>query len=677
MAIEPQNLRGNLEAFRFPDLLVQLHHLEANGILSVSSGPVTQQIFFRSGLPTAARSNVRSERLSELLLAGRVITAGQLAEAQRLQQESQSTVASALLALDALSRNDLFVWARRQFVGIVLSLFSRTEGDYRFDENQLSGDRYCFEVDFPALLALGIRSITDLPLLQEMLGDLDQVPAPTNRFPEHRRITFNADELPVIRRIDGARSIGQIVDTSGADLPVAFKTLLIFRYLGFITMTVEFREEEMVETTAEMEAKPAPTASLDVEAAIAGDDFLVPPTMIPLSHVEAAGAISSSDDDREQEGSKPREAPSAAALAAQLKSVQPQKGGWLDTLIGEAEQPSGGRGIYEAVPEAETPKPRTPDAHPWAIGAPGANPERTEPAPAATPPATAIPYDTPPRRGFPWTFTAAILIAALGISLLAFTPWGAEIRGRLFAEHGRKASIAPLPPQSDEAGTSKPQDEPLPAVPPESEKAVSTAQPVPSLAMTENTQPAPPLEERAIAAPAPLPATPEVPPAEEKDTESLSQPPVLAAFEAPPLSMPVEETEPVEPDPPGPVAAESVAPQPPAPEPVADLSRVLDLTHETGDNFVRVEVTVDRPIDHGKYLLPERNIVYVSLRKTHLPRSFYNISFRVESQLVRNVRIAQFDENTTRVVLFCRGLPQVSVVNRENPYRVVLLVTPE
>jgi hypothetical protein len=676
MTIEPQNLRGRLDAFCFPDLLVSLHKVEASGILSVTAGPVTRQVFFRAGLATAARSNVRSERLGELLLAGRVITPEQHAQARRLQQESQSTVASALLALEAISRHDLFVWTRRQFVGIVLSLFSLTEGEYRFDQNELAGDRYCFEVDFPELLALGIRSIKNVPRLRQLLGDFEQVPAPTNRFPEHRRIAFNADELPVIRRIDGARTIAKIVDTSGAELPVALKTLLVFRFLGFISLSVEFREEEMVETAAPNEAKPAPMASLDVEAAIAGDDFLVPPTVIPLSHYEAAGASSSSDDDPQREASDPGEGASTVALAAQLKSVRPEKGGWLDTLIGDGEQVPEGRETSGAETPEELSRAETADAHPWTMAAPPAAPQNLELAPTeAIPPATAMPLDTPPRGGFPWTFTAAALIAALGISLVAFTPWGAGIRDRLFAEQDREATSVALAPQTAETASPEPQNEALPAV--EEEKALPAPPPASLVEATKNTLPASPQEERSIVASAPLPAAPEPPPAEEKPPLLLAKAPLLAAVQDSPPPMPTKKAAPVEPEAPVAAAAESVAPQAPAPEQVLDLTRVLDLTHETGENFVRVEIMVDRPIDHGKYVLPERNIVYVSLRKTHLPRSFENTSFRVNSDLVRNVRIAQFDQDTTRVVLTCRGLPLVSVFHRENPHRVVLLVTPE
>ncbi len=662
MTMDPQNLRGNLKDFRFPDLLVYLHKLEANGILSVTDGPMTRQIFFRAGLPTAARSNVPAERLGALLLGGRVVTPEQYAKARRVQKESRSTIASALLALEGVSRHDLFVWTRRQFVGILLSLFSLKEAEYGFDENELAGDRYCFEVDFPALLALGVRSIKNATLLREMLGDLAQVPAPTNRFPEHRRIAFNADELPVIRRIDGARSTAQIVESSGGEPMAALKTLLVFRYLGFITMTVDFREEEMAETAAWDKAKAAPVASLDVEAAIAGDDFLVCPAVIPLSHSGVAGTSAPAEEEPQSEGPTAPEAASNGSLAAQVKSLRADKGGWLDTLIGEADRAPEERGNSRVVMASKIPGVDQADEHPWAIGASGA--DASKPPPAAAPPVATTPADTPSGRGFPWAFTTVVLLAALAVSLVAFTPWGADIRSRLFAQDDRQTSaLSVSAPLRESVSTQSGAEAESAAAPPPVEQKEIPPQPAPPLAVNDAN---PPETE-----------TPKASPDHEKVPETPSEAPVLAAVGEMAPPMPGKREVPAEPDPSVAAPSESVATQPPAPEPVVDLARVLDLTHETGDDFVRVEVIVDRPIGHGKYALPEQNMVYLSLRKTRLPRSFQSTSFRIDSDLVRNVRIAQFDEDTARLVLSCRGLPRVSVFSRDNPHRVVLLVTPQ
>jgi hypothetical protein len=280
-------IHGDLKRFSFPDLLVYLHKTQKTGMLSIVREPIRKIVFISAGIPTAAQSNLKSELLGEFLVSKGAINREAQQLALEIHREKKISFAAAAMEAGAITRKDLFTLARHQFLTILYSLFGLRTGHYRFEETGLPADLHCYQVSFSSMLVFGIRLISDNAVLSDMLGDMNQVPVRTDRFAGHEGIIFTEKELSVIDRIDSARTIREITQTSESELHVVLKTILILMYSGYIELEANSLVEE--QKLVDLQASDVATLGFqtfrsqgpDEEKAVAGDDFLVPPQGIP------------------------------------------------------------------------------------------------------------------------------------------------------------------------------------------------------------------------------------------------------------------------------------------------------------------------------------------------------------------------------------------------------------
>jgi hypothetical protein len=282
--------RGDLRDVSFPNLLVRLFAGKKTGLLSITRDRIRKEIFLRGGIPILARSNLKSEHLGGYLVARGVISREQEEAAKQVREKQQISLGDALVQEGIVGSEDLFTLERRKFLNIVYSLFHLKQGLYRFDEIALSQELKSYRVSLPSLLAFGIRRISDAEHLHDMVGNLSQVPVPTDKFPEHRKIMFTMKELSAIHQIDGARTMREIMETFPSDSTEVLKTMLILSCLNYIKFTIDFREEGMAETidmgeSAELSLgfQRVGDENLDEERAAVGNGFFIPGEEISAS----------------------------------------------------------------------------------------------------------------------------------------------------------------------------------------------------------------------------------------------------------------------------------------------------------------------------------------------------------------------------------------------------------
>jgi hypothetical protein len=384
-------LRGDLKDFHFPDLLVKLYRTGKTGVLTVTRERVKKQVFIREGAPCLARSNLKSELLGEFLVARNKISREQQQEALERHREKRIAFTAALIETGAIGDRDLFLLGRRQFLTILYSLFGLREGRYRFDEIEVSEMHFRYQADFSKMLNFGIRQITEVRVLEEMVGDLDQAPVQTDRFPEHQQMAFTIPELSVIKQIDSERSIRKIIETTGFDTTSVLKTVLILFHHQCIRLRLDFCEEE-IEPIIDLE---------DAAAASLGFQKYQPSSPEEESSVLEDASLTASretettpaEPEPQEETPSPLEAafePEEAESLSKafgsevplLSSKQPtdETAGWIETLLGDLET---------AVPPSERDRE---SIVPNLIGSPGAlgpqTPGPEAPGPEAPTPET-------------------------------------------------------------------------------------------------------------------------------------------------------------------------------------------------------------------------------------------------------------------------------------------------
>lgn len=100
-------LRGSLESLPFPALLHELHGLRASGVLRLEDGPRRKDIEVVDGRPASVRSNMPGERLGEWLLRTGRIDRGSFQESIRRMHRGEGLQGEVLLAMQALSPEEL------------------------------------------------------------------------------------------------------------------------------------------------------------------------------------------------------------------------------------------------------------------------------------------------------------------------------------------------------------------------------------------------------------------------------------------------------------------------------------------------------------------------------------------------------------------------------------------
>ena len=266
-------MRGAISHHYIPDLLAYLYEIQATGVLSVIHGKFKREIFVHQGVPTAVRSNLRMEQIGELLVAYKVMTRKELERTQETRKMSKQSFSAVAIQEGFLSQKDYFNYSRQLFLTIIARLYRLKEGDFRFEERELSREILAFRVSFPKLMAFGLRKITDDEQIRKMIGETTQVPYLTEHFSEDHEVVFTGPEQKVIKEIHSSRTIQDIISESRVEPHIVLQTLLILRYLKLIKMTVDFREEglgEVIELNVSGDISPEFHKSLFDEPDVAG-----------------------------------------------------------------------------------------------------------------------------------------------------------------------------------------------------------------------------------------------------------------------------------------------------------------------------------------------------------------------------------------------------------------------
>ncbi|HUS67596.1 MAG TPA: response regulator [Kofleriaceae bacterium] len=104
---KPQGQQGDLAERSLPAVLLDLWEAEATGRLSLRRGKVAKEVDLVVGHPRSVASNVRDETLGHFLLARGVINKAQHDEAMNRAATQKEKVGSALIAIGALTTQDL------------------------------------------------------------------------------------------------------------------------------------------------------------------------------------------------------------------------------------------------------------------------------------------------------------------------------------------------------------------------------------------------------------------------------------------------------------------------------------------------------------------------------------------------------------------------------------------
>ncbi len=223
------SLLGTFDKMSFPKLLHRLTERRATGALICVHPPddritaegtePTKVVYFRSGVPVHVRSNLLGECLGQVLMRTRKIGAVALKESLLAMRRGEGRQGEVLVEMGAIGPLELADALAEQMRLKLYELFAWRRGTFRFSpDRRPPADRIDLELGLAEITFRGLAATRDP---QEILDALEER-ADQYVIPQARKLvrflplSSESGLRSVIRRVDGSRTIGEILSGSGS-----------------------------------------------------------------------------------------------------------------------------------------------------------------------------------------------------------------------------------------------------------------------------------------------------------------------------------------------------------------------------------------------------------------------------------------------------------------------------
>lgn len=121
-----------------------------------------------------------------------------------------------------------------------------------------------------------------------------------------------------------------------------------------------------------------------------------------------------------------------------------------------------------------------------------------------------------------------------------------------------------------------------------------------------------------------------------------------------------------------PEATKSAATQKDADNTEEKLSWITGIRHWTSPDSTRVAIDLEKEVQYEVGRVPSPDRIFFDLHDTKLASELVGKSFQVDDGYLKKIRIAQYNDTMTRVVLEVKDLAEYSAFLLPNPYRLII-----
>jgi len=114
------------------------------------------------------------------------------------------------------------------------------------------------------------------------------------------------------------------------------------------------------------------------------------------------------------------------------------------------------------------------------------------------------------------------------------------------------------------------------------------------------------------------------------------------------------------------------APPPTAAAKNTALESVTGIRHWSSPDSTRVAIDVDGPVEYQAGRVPNPDRIFFDLPNTKLVSTLVGKSFDVQDGFLKRIRVAQYQRDSTRVVLDVENVSEYSAFVLPNPYRLII-----
>jgi hypothetical protein len=224
---------GNLKTMLPGDLLQWLSLGQKTGTLVVTNKAVEKKIFFKSGRVISSASNDPREYLGQFLMSHGYLTEPELTKAMEVQRQSGMLLGKILVMIEVIREEELVRLMRLKAEEEIYDIFLWTDGEFHFIDNELPRQELiALQVDVTGIIMEGTRRVDEWMRIREIIPNEVVVPVLEKPIPED--VDLEEVQEPVVRAIDGKRTIADIVLESRSSAFRVSETLCALAREGYV-----------------------------------------------------------------------------------------------------------------------------------------------------------------------------------------------------------------------------------------------------------------------------------------------------------------------------------------------------------------------------------------------------------------------------------------------------------
>ena len=231
-----QSRDGDLAEVGFCEILAELCRNRETGVLRLSGGSAEKSVYLQGGNIVFAASKDPDDRLGELLLTREVIHRQQLEEATH-QVGPGRRLGTVLVEMGILPAEDLPRWVREQVKEILFSLFSWTEGSYRFEAGPFpSREAITLRLSTAEVFLSGLRQVQKWSVLRKGAGEIRLPYRLSQEYREALRdVTLGGEEKKLLALLQSKpTTMEQAALESGLSTLRVYQLFFAYRVLGVV-----------------------------------------------------------------------------------------------------------------------------------------------------------------------------------------------------------------------------------------------------------------------------------------------------------------------------------------------------------------------------------------------------------------------------------------------------------
>lgn len=211
-------LQGNLQDFSTTQLLNLVSLAKKTGSMSLENAKDSALLYFRDGKLVHASTRQLQGRLVDMLQESKKLKPEQVAAVTRQSPKlSDKALGIDLIRAGVVSQQDIVQSVKNFMLNIVYSLFSWTEGQFKFNQGvRPSNDRITVPLNLDNIILDGTRRQNEIQHLMDELPDLSVVALKITDKPL-RDVKLTPDDWRVISHIHPRNTIEKIAETNNMD----------------------------------------------------------------------------------------------------------------------------------------------------------------------------------------------------------------------------------------------------------------------------------------------------------------------------------------------------------------------------------------------------------------------------------------------------------------------------